>query len=346
MLIQWILDHTGCPTVAVAITTVVAAVALAFLWRVYLIARHKDKDHKDGQRVTRTLDMPPDGATMKEFLDAMLNGKSAHVQRPWLEKYGPVFTIRSPLPKWILPNQVYAADPDVVRDLCVRQANMYRPPSRFTTRDPTFARNTRNTVGVGVTGLVGEEWRWRKDALLREFKRQRMLDRDRRLIEKVVDEGRRLCGALEEGAASGEPVYVDLLTTRAAVGVVLYFLLGRDLDFDAGHLRQAAKDLMDVLAAAFSIPGYDLLKRVPGTRAYRTTQKKFGAWKVVDDIVADEIEMLLDEDAGRRPVHPDRTPGSVIASLIENQPLFKRGGVKSMIAEARVFVQAGFETSE
>ena len=34
-----------------------------------------------------------------------------------------------------------------------------------------------------------------------------------------------------------------------------------------------------------------------------------------------------------------------MASLIENEPRFRQGGTETMLAEARVFVQAGFETT-
>lgn len=62
-------------------------------------------------------------------------------------------------------------------------------------------------------------------------------------------------------------------------------------------------------------------------------------------MVAPEIQRLLDEHAGKVPVHPDRKPGSVIATTIEQEPTFIEGGVDFMIAEARAFVQAGFETT-
>lgn len=102
-------------------------------------------------------DMPPSGVSLSEFLSAVMQGTGLTMQWEWLEKYGPVFTVRSPVP-FIIPNQVYIANPKVVKTLCIKEANMYREPSRFATRTPDFAAKTRNTVGDGVTGLVGEEW--------------------------------------------------------------------------------------------------------------------------------------------------------------------------------------------
>jgi cytochrome P450 len=288
--------------------------------------------------------LPPPGVSFSEFLDASLTGKIASKQSEWLEKYGPVFTIPSPM-SWILPNQVFVADPVLVKELTVKQANMYREPSRFSTRAPNLAEAIRNTVGVGVTGLLGEEWKWRKEALIKEFRKKRMLDNDRGLVETLVKEGKQLCDQLDEACRSGQPVKVDVLTTRAAASVVLYFLFGRELSFNAEALRDSAKDLMDCLMFALTTPGYGFLKRIPGTLSYQKEQQKFQAWKVVDDVVAGEIDMLLQENDGSRSVHPDRSPGSVIASLIANEERFKQGGVPSMIAEARVFVQAGFETT-
>jgi cytochrome P450 len=76
-------------------------------------------------------------------------------------------------------------------------------------------------------------------------------------------------------------------------------------------------------------------------------RRKYKAWKIIDNICAPEIQTLLDEHAGKRPVHEHRKPGSVLASLIANEPRFVQQGrgVSCMIAEARVFVQAGFETT-
>jgi hypothetical protein len=68
-------------------------------------------------------------------------------------------------------------------------------------------------VGVGATGLVGEEWRWRKIALLKSFQRSSMMAHER------------LCQTLEQAADQSETVAVDVLTTRAAACVVLYFCL-------------------------------------------------------------------------------------------------------------------------
>jgi unspecific monooxygenase len=299
----------------------------------------KGRNKQDG------LPMPPTGLSFDEFLAAIVNKSGTNKQQEWLDRFGDVFTIPSPLPL-IIPNQVFIADPRLVKELCQKQANMYRDPTRFTTRASNFAAATRSTVGMGVTNLLGEEWRWRKDAMLKEFHKKRMMEQDRGLVEKIVREGQSLCCALEQAAdASGKPVEVDVLTTRAAVGVILYFLFGRDLDFDARDLRDAAKDVMDCLGFAIGTPGYPLLKRIPGTASYKQEQLKFRAWKVIDDIVGPEIIMLLEECEGRRPVHPERKTGSVIASLIANEPRFRKGGVDAMIAEGRVFVLAGFETT-
>jgi cytochrome P450 len=288
--------------------------------------------------------LPPDGATFQELIEMFQNKNGVETQQTWFKKHGSIFTIRSPI-AFLIPNQVFVAEPHLVKELSIKHANMYRHPSKFTTRVNLMAKATRDTVGVGVTGLTGEEWRWRKDALLKEFRRSRMLHEDRRLMETIVQFGRILCEKLNDHAESQNPAIVDLLTTEAAVGVVLFFLFGRKLDFDADTMRQSAKDLMDVLGFSLGTPGHNILKWIPRTESHRTEQKKLRAQQVVDDVIAPEIKMLIDESSGLRPVHPDRAPGSVIASLIENEPRFKAGGLQSMIAEGRVFVQAGFETT-
>ena len=74
-------------------------------------------------------------------------------------------------------------------------------------------------------------------ALLKCFHKSKLLADERGLLEKVIEEGEGLCNALSKASETKEPVEVDLLTTQAAVGVVLYFLFGRDLEFDAAEFR-------------------------------------------------------------------------------------------------------------
>ena len=264
-----------------------------------------------------------------------------------IQKYGSYWTTPSPLPG-LIPRQVFLNDPTLVKELCVKQArHQHGHPSKFTTRTKVFASATRSVVGVGVTGLMGEEWKWRKNAILKEFHKSHMLNAERKLIQKIVQQGQVLCKELGAAAddPSRQPMAVDILTTGAAVGVILFFLFGRDLEFNKVEMRQAAKDLMECLGYLFAHPFQGIFKHIPGTKSHEMELKKKHAWRVVDAIVAPEIQRLLDEYAGKVPVHPERKPGSVMASLIAKEPRFRQGGVDSMIAEGRVFVQAGFETT-
>lgn len=295
---------------------------------------------KSKEKVNDGIPMPPEGPTFLEFLECM----KAENQMDAVAKFGNVFTVKSPLPA-IIPNRVIVNDPALVKELTIKHSNMYRDPYSFTTRDDSFASVTRRVVGTGVTGLKGKEWQWRKNALLKEFHRSKLLSHQRGLLEIVVKEGKKLCEDLEQAADSNTCVQVDYMTTKAAVGVVLFFLFGRELDFDTEQFRQSAKDLMECLVMNLMKPAYKIQKYIPGTAPYQMEQRKKSAWKTIDSVVVTEIDMLLDEYNGKHPIHPNRKPGSVIASLIENEPRFRQGGTNSMIAEARVFVQAGFETT-
>lgn len=309
-----------------------------------LIAYHyyfsRNNSSKTEQK-NATGNMPPEGPGFADFIP---EGIRAQNQASLISKYGNIFTVPSPLPG-VAPNLVVVNEPQLVKELCIRQANMYRNPSNFTTRSDFFAKVTRRVVGKGVTGLKGDEWYWRKKALLKEFHRNRLLSDDRGLLSVIVEEGKIMCEKLGKAADSGVPVIADLLATKATVGVVLFFLFGRRLDFDAEQMRTSAKDLIDCLFEQIGNPFYALSKYFPGTAAYETEQKLKNAQKVIDLVVAKEIAVLLEEHHGRKSVHPDRVPGSVMASLIANEPRFQTGGIKSMLSEARVFVQAGFETT-
>lgn len=310
---------------------------------------------------TTIFPMPPNGPDLSTFLKL-----KADDQLPTVQKYGDIFTIPSPQPR-LIPNIVAVSHPSLVKYLtieCTKNNNKSKSSSTntntntntrtFDTRDDGFAKATQSVVGIGVTGLKGDEWSWRKKALIREFHKKKLLNAERGLLEVVTHEGERLCRSLQQyvhtegqgqGQGQGEVVQVDYLTTAAAVGVVLYTLLGREIDFDCDEFRQSAKDLMDCLGKNIFDPTYKLFKYIPYTSAWSMEQKKYHAWKVIDDVVGAEIDLLLEEYKGTIPTHPDRKPGSVIASLIEQEERFRIGGKNCMIAEARVFVQAGFETT-
>lgn len=296
---------------------------------------------KKSKKETTNYPLPPNGPSFAEFFPNMMKAPN---QSHAISTYGTIFTIPSPLPG-IVPNQVVICEPALVKELCVKQSNMYRPPSNFTTRSDPFAYATRQVVGIGVTGLKGEEWLWRKNALLKEFHKNKLMDAERGLVDIVHREGLRILQELEKAADSNEVIYADQLTTQAAVGVVLFFLFGRTLEFDVAIMRKAAKDMIDSLFVRLTNPLYEVLKYIPMTNAYKTEVKMIAAQKAIDAVVETELDLLLEEYNGTKPVHPDRKEGSVMASLIANEPKFRVGGKGSMLAEARVFVQAGFETT-
>jgi cytochrome P450 len=182
------------------------------------------KRNKNQRDITKPkYDLPPIGPAFAEFYPNMMKAQN---QSQAIHDHGTIFTIPSPL-KGIVPTQVVICEPHLVKDLCVKQANMYRPPSHFTTRSDAFAHATRQVVGTGVTGLKGEEWMWRKTALLKEFHKNKLLDMERGLVEIVYHEGMALCEELEKAADSKSMIQADHLTTQAAVGVVFFFFIFR-----------------------------------------------------------------------------------------------------------------------
>ena len=313
-----------------------ALLVISFLFLAYYSSYHFSPKEKN---------LPPNGPPFAEYM----KGLKAENQSSLISQYGNIFTIPSPIgiPQ-IIPNTVVINEPELVKELCIRQANMYRPPCNFTTRGDIFAKATRQVVGTGVTGLKGPEWQWRKRALLKEFHKNRLMADERGLLGIIVEEGRILCEQLSRAANENEDekrlVEMDHLTTTAAVGVVLFFLFGRRLEFDTEVIKDAARVLIDTLFVKLN-PLNEILKYIPGTGAHKAEVKLKNAQRKFDLIVGTELDILISEYRGNRPVHPDRVPGSVIASLIENEEGFRLGGTEAMLAEARVFVQAGFETT-
>jgi hypothetical protein len=266
-------------------------------------------------------------------------------QQKWVDKYGRLFLIKSPLPG-IIPNIVGVSDPAIAKELCIRQANQYRPPSRFTTRSAKFAAATRDSVGASLAGTVGEEWKWRRAAFLKEMHKSKLFDSDRKLVEQIFLVGENLCQKLEKAAESKEPVKVDILATEAAFDTILFFIFGKLLSgYDAGEIRVAAKDILGYMFASLMSPVFHLVKYIPGTSANEALKKRNAAWKVFDSITIDEIELMLKEAKNEVPRASDRLPGSILESWLAKEPKFFERSLGPIVAEVRGMVLAGFEVS-
>jgi cytochrome P450 len=325
---------TTAATVLFAVVTFIASVVWWRWWQ----HQQREKQQKKSGTV-----FPPVGPAFSDLTRCL----RAENQIITMQKYGSIFCVPSPLPG-IIPHQVVTTDITILKELCITQFNQYREPCTFITRVDGFRKAVQQVVGVGVTGLKGDEWKWRKQALIKEFHRSKLLsdNNSRGLVTKIVKEGKELCDAFHKAAANREAIAVDHVTTKAAVRVILFVLFGRDdWDFDTEPMRQSAKDLMACLRARTIHPFYKLYQYIPGTLPFEMERRKRIARKIVDDLIAPEILMLLDEHAGKRPVHEHRKGGSVLASLIANEPRFVHGGVHGMIDEARVFFLAGFDTT-
>jgi cytochrome P450 len=339
--IETFIVSSGTTTTRVifSVVTVFVSALWWWWWRRHTTANKNEKriDH-DG------IFVPPVGPAFADLAHCL----RAENQIETMQRYGSIVAVPSPLPG-VIPHQIITTDIAILKELCIKQQNQYREPCNFTTRVDAFCQATQQVVGVGVTSLKGDEWKWRKQALLKEFHRSKLLSDTRGLVTKIVQAGQEMCETLHEAASNGrnEPIAVDHVTTKAAVSVILYFLFGRDLTFDTEQMRLAAHDLMACLGLRLFHPFYKLYQYIPGTLPFQMERRKRRAWQIIDAIVAPEIQLLLDEHVGgKRPMddtaeRPPRKPGSVLASLLEHEPRFVQGGVSGMIAEARVFVQAG-----
>jgi cytochrome P450 len=289
--------------------------------------------------------LPSPGPPFQEYLDALLGSRVTASQPEWVDKYGRLFLIKSPLPG-IIPNMVGVCDPAIAKELCIRQANQYRPPSRFTTRSAKFAAATRDSVGASLAGTVGEEWKWRRAAFLKEMHKSKLFDSDRKLVEQIFLVGENLCEKLEKAAESKKPVKVDILATEAAFDTILFFIFGKVLSgYDADEIRLSAKDILGYMFASLISPVFHLAKYIPGTSANVALKKRNAAWKVFDSLTIDEIELMLKEAKKEVPRASDRLPGSILESWLAKEPKFFERSLGPIVAEVRGMVLAGFEVS-
>jgi hypothetical protein len=81
--------------------------------------------------------------------------------------------------------------------------------------------------GPSITGMVVEEWKWRKTALLREFHSQTHAGIGARpLLQEIVWTSQWLCQHLLQAATMTESLKVDLITTKVIIDVIFFFLFG------------------------------------------------------------------------------------------------------------------------
>jgi cytochrome P450 len=317
----------------------IAIVAIAVLVK---IIRRK---HAASEPLRLLPPLPPAGPTFSEFLAAQKDGHLTELQTVWVAKYGPIFTIPSPL-KGPFPDMVAVADPSITKELCIVQTNQYRPPSRFTTRSPAFAAATRNSVGMSLAASIGDDWKWRRAAFLKEMHKSKLFNSERQLVSTIHKIGEQLCAKLEEAAVSKKLVKVDILATEAAFDTIIFFLFGKVLHgYDANEVRQAAKDTLSYMLASLSNPLFFLFQHIPGSSACNIRKKRNAAWHVFDSLVHDEIVQMVKEAKKESPRDKDRLPGSILEAWLGSEPKFYQRGLGPILAEVRGMMLAGFETT-
>lgn len=272
---------------------------------------------------------PPKGPGVWERLQTLQ--RFSHKQVEWAQKYGPIYRTWDP----VFGIAIHVADPDIMYDITVRAGNLYRDPCRYG-RPPKLAALVAETMGPSVTGMVGAEWRWRKDSLIRQFHNTRLLSPETGLLEALLHEGDLLCAALGEAADESRVVAVDTLTTRAATGVMLFLMYGRRPAFDEEAFKEGSKNLMTVLLGI--INPFKTKKQMEDLRSLQAQSQQ-----VFDDVARPELNAILEDiKAGKRGSH--RKP-CMMEALMKNEPRYTRNGLEGLLADARVFVNAGYETT-
>jgi hypothetical protein len=195
-----------------------------------------------------------------------------------------------------------------------------------------------------------------------------LFDNDRALFERVAEAGRWIHETFDNAAKMNECIQADVICTKAAVDVMVWFLVGKDLQYDAEDFRQAAENLMNYLVYSLFSPLL-ILKLMNPSKYFAMERMKTEARRVFDDVLRPEIVALLEETkeaaeavaaakaagasdddilkASRAGLDKprDRVAGSFIESLLIHEPRF-RNGLDQVLQEGRVLILAGFEVNE
>ena len=232
---------------------------------------------------------PPTGPNFSELIATITGNNLLEKQMQWVEKYGKLFRVPSPLP-WLLSDLVICADADLMKLLLSTHVNNYQSPYAFSRPKP-FSAAVASSFGRSITSMVGEEWRWRRVALLKEFHRNRLLDEDRELFEAIIAAGQELRQNFDRACETGETLRIDVLAARASVDIFFYLLVGKKLDCDVSSIRAAAYTLLGFVVYTLSTP-FAWLNPLKHREMVR---KKNAAREVLDRIVRAEVEALLQE---------------------------------------------------
>ena len=305
--------------------------------------------------------LPPVGPSFNEVVAAFTSSSLLEMQVEWVNRYGKLFRSPSPLPG-VIPDMVLCADTELMKHILSTLTNNYQPPYQFS-RPKLFTSLVGSSIGRSVTSMVGEEWKWRRIALLKEFHRNRLLDDDRRLFEAILDAGNRLREAFDRAALTGEMVKLDVLATQASADIFFYLLIGKKVDFDVSLLRSAAYTVLGHILYVLSNP----FRWLNPVKHLKMIHKKNAAKQSLDRFIRSEVEALISETktacaavdaAVARGASPeevqkvyddhlpprDRKPHSIIESLLINEPRF-RNDLTQVLDEARVLLLAGFDTT-
>ena len=310
------------------------------VWKYFM---KKEKDDSSS-----SFPLPPAGLSLTEFGQMVRDGLLVKNQMKLSKQYGTLFSVRSPFPT-ILPHIVVCGDVAVHKQLMLQEKKT-TTKRKFSTRPKDIAWATRQGEGPSLTSMMStsEGWKWRKTALLKEFHRKRMVESDRGLLPEIVLTSKELCRRLSKAASStstnNKPVAVDDITSHVVIDVVLYFLFGRRIDFDAKIFHSSAQTMLETVFECALNPLYFLLRHIPFTECYKMDRKRDSAWGSIDSVVRDEVNTIMNEVDEN--IHTSqRKSGAALVSLLKNEPRFRSGGIEALLADIRVFVLAGFETT-
>lgn len=304
--------------------------------------------------------IPPDGPAFMEFNkgfkgtvgpdlcgDPMTITHNAALWTSWVGKYGKIFRIPSPKPGKI-PEIVLVADSTATKEVFLKHDNMYRGNYSFT-RTKGFLRDSLRVFGRCLFSTEGEEWKWRKDSIMREFHKSRMVqDPTRQFFERVTLSGDSLCNDFAKLVDEGKPISMNVinkLTFKATANVIFFFLFGRDVSFDQDEFYRGAVYLLEHFNYLRGNLEPESYKYVPGTNSYKAEMKRKAAWAAMDAPYAKEVEIMVKEHLGEIPVASNRKPGSMLATLLKKEPRFYKQGVKYLVEDLRLIVHAGFEST-
>ncbi len=149
---------------------------------------------------------------MLELLKAINKGQYSATFFQWSQKYPDKYVV------WIGKHPILVINnPQTIEEILLES----QKEGKFT-RSPAFYKAYESIFGILIGNQTGEEWQWRRQSIVPNFKANRFSQK----IDSIKESCDRVVESINDAIKLEQPIKVDPLFINLAMGVISYFLFG------------------------------------------------------------------------------------------------------------------------